>query len=375
MKNRLSYTAINTYQTCGYKYKLRYLDKLRSKYFHAALGYGSAIDSGLNKLLTTKDVEQAKNEFNKLWQFQWVNKKYVDLSKYELLVYAESDFDAELLQEEDNKKIWDWFQEKVLNFSTPFDVKTEYDCLLALKKEQGWDNLTLIQKQYFNYINWLSLRRKGHIMIESYNKKILPQIQEVLAVQKETRLTNSEGDEVVQYLDLIVRWKDGKNILMDNKTSTRDYEKDSASRSPQLVSYFFGAKEEFKLDAVGFLVLKKLIMKNRIKICKSCGHDGSGGRHKTCDSVILGKRCGGEWNETISPECYIDVIINDVAPTVESLVVESFNEANNGIKKEHYPKNLSACKNGPIICEFMGKCWYNNEAELINTSQIKYEKL
>jgi hypothetical protein len=81
------------------------------------------------------------------------------------------------------------------------------------------------------------MRRKGIVMIESYDKFIMPKIKNTLAVQHKASLTNEDGDSVVQYVDLIVEWTDGRRILMDNKTSRVVYAPDSAGVSQQLISY------------------------------------------------------------------------------------------------------------------------------------------
>lgn len=367
MKKPLSFSAITTYTTCGKKYELRYKQGLRSKYFHAALAFGSAIDISLNELLKTKNLQKANEVFEKNWTFQFVNKKYESLSQNENLVYAESDFDKELLKEDDTIDLENFLIKNDLTFtSNPY---LYYEDILTRKKEIGWDNLSNKERQFYNYANWLSLRQKGLIMLQSYVDKILPNIIEVLAVQKEQYLINSDGDKVIQYLDLIVKWKDGRNILLDNKTSSRDYDEDSASKSPQLISYYSSSKEEYKLDAVGFIVLKKQIVKNKVKICSQCSHNGTGQRHQKCDNIINSKRCNGEWKITIDPECFIQVIINDVHPNSEELVLSTFDEANEGIKKENFYKNLSACKNGPIICDYFKKCWYKDDSEIVKINE------
>lgn len=362
MNKPLSFSAITTYTTCGQKYNLRYNRKLKPKYFHAALAFGSSIDVSLNELLLTKNLQKSKEVFEKSWNFQWVNKKYVSLSKYTEIVYAETDFDEELLKEEDISKLDEILKENNVD-STYLEA---YSNILEEKKKKGWDNLNQNKKEFYNYCNWLSLLRKGHIMLDSYNKKVIPKINKVIAVQKEQYLENSDGDKVVQYLDAIVEWEDGRILLGDNKTSAKAYDEDSASRSPQLISYFHSSKEEYKLNAVAFWVLNKQIIKNRVKTCSKCGHDGTGARHKTCPSEVDRQRCNGAWIEKISPECFIQTIINNVSETAERLVMSTFDEANNGIKSKNFYKNLSACQQGSIRCEFMGLCWHNDMTEIVD---------
>lgn len=352
MNNRLSYSAISTFNTCGKKFFYHYRQGLRSKYTHAALLFGSAIDTSLNRLLLTKDLHEAKKEFDKSWNFQWVNKVYTSLHKSIDIVYAEADWDKDLLIGTD----WDKLGQ---------NPEEHYKQILEAKKDKGWDNLNNQDKEFYNYTNWLSLYRKGLIMLDSYHKQVLPKIKNVLAVQKENYLENSDGDKVVQYLDLIVEWEDGRHILMDNKTSAREYEQDSASRSPQLISYFQSSKDEYSLDAVGFIVLRKGIHKNKEKVCSKCSFEGSGSRHKTCFNEVNGVRCNGVWNETIRPECHIQIIINNVHQNAIDLVMNTFDAANEGIKKENWYSNLSACRQGPIICNYYNLCWHGKEDDLI----------
>jgi len=352
MKN-LSYSSITTFNTCGKKYFYQYKKGYKSKYTHAALLFGSAIDTSLNKLLLTKDIQEAIKEFDKSWNFQWVNKKYVSLSKNTEIVYAEADYDSDLLTNEDWVKLGE-------------NSNPRYKLILEDKKFKGWDNLELKDKEYYNYMNWLSLYRKGLIMLHSYVKKVLPRIKEVLAVQKENYLENSDGEKIIQYLDLVVTWENGQNILMDNKTSAREYEQDSASKSPQLLSYYHGVKDQYKLDALGFIVLRKGIHKNKEKECSVCKFNGSGARHKTCFNEIDGTRCNGEWIETIHPECDIQVIINKPHENAVNLVLDSFDSANEGIKKENWYSNLSACRPTPMMqCNYYNLCWFGKTDDLI----------
>jgi hypothetical protein len=335
---------------------------------------GSAMDAGTNELLTSRSLESAIKAFDKAFMTGFINNKRVNYQDSELIVYAEKDFDAELLQPEDLEQI----------------SVEKYKELVQKKKDSGFENLSLEEKKYYNLCNHLCLRRKGHLMLKAYHDDILPNIKEVLAVQKKIVIKNSEGDEVVAYIDAEIVWKDGKRYVIDNKTSTWEYEEDSASKSQQLISYYHFEKIPMKLDGAGFFVMYKQIDKNRIKICSKCGKDGSGARHKTCDAEIESTfskkdtpvnvmdikytRCHGSWNETIHPKCRTQVILNDIKPAAENLVIETFDEANEGIKKGAFGPNLDACHKFGMPCQFYKKCWEGKDDELIQLEEKKDER-
>jgi hypothetical protein len=111
-------------------------------------------------------------------------------------------------------------------------------------------------------------------------------------------------------------------------------------------------------------------MKNRKKICSKCNHDGSGGRHKTCANEIEGKRCGGEWTETISPEVYVQFIIDEIPEQTENLVLENIADINTAIKTGHFTRNLSMCTNtygGP--CDYLFLCYKGKMDNLVKQGE------
>lgn len=359
---KLSYSAITTYTTCGYKYFLRYRNRFRGIVLPSPLAFGSAIDSALNTLLTTKDLVQALAEFEKSWSFQFFNKKYISLSKNLDMVYSTSDFDHELLTSDDTSKLNALYNK----LDVGSDYLNLYNQLANAQKEGHLVQLDVPYREFYAYCNWLSLYRKGKIMVENYNQKIMPRIKEVLAVQKEHHIENQEGDKLTQHIDLIVRWENDSIVLFDNKTATKAYDQYSPSLSPQLLSYFHGLKSIYGLHQIGYIVLNKIILKNKTKICDVCGYDGSGERFRTCSSTPDGiTRCGGEWITSVNPECKIDVIVNNVPVAAENLVMTSFDEANQGIKKENWYRNLSACRSTYGPCEFEQVCWNNDTSQIV----------
>lgn len=369
--NKLSHSAVRMYSECGRKYYYHYVARLRSIYGKGALLFGSAIDSGLNTLLLTKDLPKAIESFEKVWEYQTVNQVKTYLPEAGNIVYAKTDFDAELLTKEDYEK----FEDFKLRYGLVINVSLEdhFSLLREKKSINGFKNMSELDRRTYGYINWLCLRQKGLIMLNSYNKKILPRIKEVLEVQKDITIQNSCGDEINAKIDIILRWEDDNLYVMDNKTTSSEYESDSAAKSQQLIWYYHILKPVYPLlHGDGFFPIYKQIVKNRTKTCISCKYNGTGGRHKTCPNMIEEKRCNGEWEETICPEARIEVILNQVSETAENLVIETFDEANEGIKRGVFNPNLQACGNGDWTCPYINKCWYGNEEEL--TKVREYHK-
>lgn len=372
MKNKLSHSAVSMYSTCGLKYKYHYVDKLRSKYIHGALLFGRALDLALNHLVQTKNLQESIDIYEKEYRFSLINNKLTYLPEANCIVYSERDFDYHLLDEFDIEK---HAQLKAkLELPDTQTMQQESDYFKEKKKSVGFKNFEPIEKVIYNHINWLSMRQRGLIMLRDYNKFIIPKIKEVIAVQKALSLDNEEGDSIIGYIDLIVRWEDDKVYLLDNKTSYFEYAEDSAMQSQQLILYYHATKDEYKLDGVGFIVLYKALNKNTKKECSACKFDGTGGRHKTCNNEIEGKRCGAEWIVTIDPECYIKPILNQVTQAGEDLVLETFDVTNEGIKKENYAPNLASCTTNYGLCPYFRKCWYQDDSELIDMKQEKKDE-
>jgi len=313
----------------------------------AALCFGSALDNALNVLLTAPD-QDAVAEFIKSFSHQRVNNVNTYLPTCTDLVYADADYDAELITSDD------LLTAAAFNISS-LPPSEAYDELRKKKKASGYQSLSLEEKRFYNIMNWCSLKAKGLLMLTAYTEKVLPRIEKVHAVQKHVSLQNDSGDEVIGYVDLIADVKDIGTVILDNKTSAMEYEEDSVVTSPQLSLYVHMLESEYKTRKAGYIVLRKQVIKNRKKTCMSCGYDGSGGRAKTCDNVIAGKRCAGEWAEVIDPDIAIQFIVDEIPQQTEQVVVENFDDVNEAIKHGKFTRNLNSCNN-----TFGGPCVYRD---------------
>lgn len=349
MSSVISHSKVSKYLLCPQAYAYHYIDKIRPTGTTGALLFGSALDNALNLVL--KKESGAEVMFEKSFTNVKINDKETYLPTSIEVVYANADFDSDLLTEEDYSFIKDQVQKG--SISERGDILEGYKDLSNQKKDCGFDSFDDEEKAFFNLMNWLSMRRKGYLMLDAYRRKVMPKIEKVHAIQEYIELTNEAGDKVIGYVDLVADIKGMGTVILDNKTSAREYASDSVLTSPQLSLYMHALEEKYSTRKAGYIVMMKTIMKNRKKVCKSCGFDGSGSRHKSCNNEIDGKRCGGDWEETIKPDCYIDIITDDIPKKTEELVMENIDQVNENIKCGRFYKNLNSCTNF-----FGGNCPY-----------------
>jgi hypothetical protein len=262
---RLSNTAIDMYFLCPRKYKYHYYDKLRPTTIGSALIFGISIDQALNRLLLTKKKElteedkkimeiTAEQAFNDTFKIADING-----TKYETMIsdkvdYFNKDLDSDTLEESD----YILFQEKFDFDVTKANIKEfQKECATARKEGMLVEELLLAH----NFLCWLSLKRKGHKLLELYELNILPQIKEVHSVQIPINLPNSNGDYIIGFVDYVATLNDGIKRILDNKTSSEPYNMEKLNNSQQLAIY----SEALEIEDVGYSVLIKKINKNADK--------------------------------------------------------------------------------------------------------------
>lgn len=362
MANRLSHSAVTKFQHCPTAYNHYYNRRIRPIRSHAALNFGTAIDKAIETLL----LENGSPEevFTKMWRFQEVNGKETYIPESIDIVYAKTDFDKDLID-----------QSKLEMFKVTMDQITQ---AIDHKEDKGYENIPDEIKRLANIGYWLTLHTKGLLMIEAYRETILPKIVRVISIQEKIELENEEGDGVIGFIDVIAEFIDHGNVVTDNKTSARDYELDSVKYSPQLTLYVNAVGQKYNTRKAGFIVMSKQISKNKKKVCKTCSHDGSDSRAKTCDQETLQTveskkgpvekmvRCNGEWNETLRPKARVQLIIDEIPEAAESLVMENIADINNAIKTGLFTKTLSRCTDSfGKDCEFIRLCYENKMDGLI----------
>jgi hypothetical protein len=368
--NRLSHSAVNKFMTCARSYQFHYLDKLRPTVTHAALLFGSSVDAALGAMLEDHkrgDIDwlgqKYEGVFIRSWREGKINNKVVSLFDNPDIVYAAADMDYKLFNDKDFGQILTAFQNIygiALTARTGADIVQVYEEMLESKEKNGWENLPENIRKAYNYMNWLCLVKKGQLMIKAYLEQVIPKIKNVLAIQKEVSIQSDSGDSIVGFIDLIAEWEDGKVYVLDNKTAARDYEWHAVLKSTQLALYVYAVEHEYNTRNAGFIVLGKAIDKDITKTCGACSKDLTGSRVKTCDAEVDGgkkaKRCGGDILEVTNPKAKVQILLGEIPPRVDELVLENMMDVNAAIKTGIFPRNLSACEK-PFPCAYRHLCW------------------
>lgn len=357
----LSYSAVNKFTSCGKSYQYHYIDKIKPRYKGSSLFFGSCIDLALNFMLVNLQapnlVELSYDEFLKSWtNFKELDGSIINLKSYDKILYSKSDFDGEALTS------GDWVE--VYSLCSDEDPRLKYDSLKTKLSGCHFSELSESEKIFYNTINWLSLKNKAKYMIEAYYRDIVPQISEVLEVQKPIELSDDSGNKIKGYVDLICKLKNGIIVVADNKTSSVEYEDDSVSTSSQLAQYKVILNNQYGYSiqhGCYFVISKKLSYK---KLCSSCGFE-SNSTHKTCNNSINNSRCGGDWNK--EPFATTKIFIDSIPDTVTNMVLENFDTAVKSINSGLFIRNFNQCHGKFGKCDYIDYCFKNKDTLLERT--------
>lgn len=355
---KLSHSSVTKYVECPKSYFYHYVKGYRPKVQSSALLFGTAIDKATEHYLLSKDKKASQQLFESTWERQVVNGVETDLKTLTEFTYGNRDLDLDILNKTELSEINQELLERAIE----------------LKNQFGYKNLPEELKLEFNKANWICLRRKGLHMLKEFYRVADENILEVLGTQVEIKLENEDGDLVTGFADAVVRYKGfDKPVILDFKTSGIDYEEDSVKTSPQLSTYVFALGDKYEnTKTAGFFVLNKNMIKVKKKVCSVCENDGSGGRHKTCDAVVEGKRCNGEWIESFFVKAKSQIVIDQINEVLMENVVDNFNEVQKGIKAQVFPRCLSNCVkyNGAVVCPYFSLCHEGKMEDLIEKEKV-----
>lgn len=327
MSHSVSFSALECYEQCSEKYRLRYKERLSSEKINSPLFFGNAIDAALELLLlkkketlTEKELDLQLNEtaysiFDKTMREQ--DGKLLERNPN--CEYFFSDFDPTVLKAEDLA---------LLSKQYPSIDDFQEFFVQCKKKINSKQTLKTGSKIIFNHMCWLSLYRKGEMLIAAYERDILPQIHKVYDIQKEIALENACGDKLRGKIDYIASFKDSPEYrtIMDNKTSSKAYAEDSVANSIQLAIYC----EAENCDRAGYSVMEKAL---RVR----------------------------------EPRARTQLIIDTVTEEQKQKVFDKVEVQLNNIAGEVYEKkaNPKDCSFFGKPCEFFNLCWHGSMDGLV----------
>jgi CRISPR/Cas system-associated exonuclease Cas4 (RecB family) len=326
MSLKVSFSRLERYKQCSESYRLSVEERLSGIKINSPLFFGSAIDAAVElfllkkkeelteKELTLSLTEDAYSMFDKTMREQ----NGVLLEKNPLCDYFASDFDPAILKIEDLALL----KKQYPSISDFFQFWESCNSNIQARRELNSSDRVL-----FNHMNWLSLYRKGELMLKAYETDILPQIHKVYAIQKDIQLKNAVGDELNGKIDFIASFTDNPELIFvcDNKTSSKAYTEDSVSNSPQLAIYC----EAEGIPRASFVVMEKRI---RVK----------------------------------DPKARVAIIKDDIYEDLKEIMFDKIDEVLHSIAAREFHKKSSPkeCWLFGKPCEFYDLCWRNDDSKL-----------
>lgn len=365
-KLKLSNSQRDLYLQCGKKYYFRYIKKMRPRAKGSALFFGGAFDHATEVLLEHRDLAQAKLAFTERWMAQEGNLN---------CKFAKNDYVDKILKEEDTLRLKLCVDN--LNHSKAKGDYAEHKDVLKLVQEikkMGENSflreLTHEEQQFLHFANVLCMNRKGHLMVESFYKNILPHLTQVIATQLKITIPHPDGHEVTGFIDLVSKMTgyklpngrvltDDDILVLDVKSAGATYwaKLDDLTMSDQLDTYLISPEVQNirPTNLIGYLAVAKQISTLEESICKSCGNKKST-THKTCNADITGRRCGGEWDTRQEYYCDAKIVVGERDLTQASAMLEDYTSVLTGVMAEVFPRNRGACFAYNGVCEYMSVC-------------------
>lgn len=359
MSVKISYSQANTYITCPQAWAHQYVNKWENPIEGSSTYFGSAIDAAVGEMLEGKQdwLKTFYDRWNKSWSFG----KSTQIFDNPDIVFGHKDFDQYVLEPKDYPQLEIWA--KQLNLLPSTTVPTPDELVQLYKqcsdaKKNPYKHITKDQLIYFNRASWLSMKRKGKVLLEAFKVQFYPKVKKVLATQQRATIKDQvTGDSITGFIDFVVELEGfDKPIILDLKTASMPYNQQDIDLTQQLVIYSAMKGAEYNTDLVGYVVLCKNIPKNSVFTCTSCGHVKTG-RHKTCDNVINGNRCGGSWLETVTPEPVVQILIEQKTQEQINAVLSDYGNIIFAMKNGIVYKNTSKCANMyGAPCQFYDLC-------------------
>lgn len=333
---RISNSAKDKFQQCSEKYRLHYIERLRSPKVFSSLFFGNALDDAFSRLLLDKkpiktEAEEALMQFTaeeifaqRMLECKNDAGQTVQIPQSPLADYYTSDFDSSLF----TPQVISLVSKLDPNYNTLQKIVAFHDYCKTNLNFKNKQRVRLQDNEFilYNYLNWLSLNEKGKLMVEAYRDQVIPHIHEVYSIQKEIEITNEFGDKISGKIDLIASFTDkpGTKYICDNKTASKAYSDDSVLTSEQLATY----AEAEGISHCAYIVVQKTVFKKEPKIKTQIIKD------------IIPEKMLQKTFDTYEKVCY-------------------------SVSNNEFEKNTNSCFAFGKACPYYQLCKYNNPTGLV----------
>lgn len=363
-----SFSKNSTYISCPKHWWLSYIEKYEATQEGASTYFGSAIDAAVTDLLNGKSFDEAKVTFYDRWNKSYSFGESTQIFDNDDIIFGYKDFDADLFEPKDLIVMENWAKQSNLAHTAQSikDIVALYSAI-SKKKRNPYLQASSDEMKFFNRVSWLSMKRKGKILLKAFHEQFMPKVRKVVSTQQRATLKDpNTNDSIIGYIDMVLEI-DGysKPVIFDLKTAGQPYDQEDIDLTQQLTLYAAMKGQDYNTDLVGYVVLCKNIPKTTVSTCKSCGNTKNS-RHKTCDALVGGKRCGGEWDEKVVPSPEVQVLVEKKTPQQVNDLLLDIGNIVLAMKNEIVYKNVSKCTSWfGGICPYFNACHKNDFSGLV----------
>jgi len=360
MAIKTSYSQNSTYKQCPKFWSWKYEYGFEPEGEGASLYFGSAVDDAVTAMLEGKTNYQVI--FSDKWFSSFRNKQPYPIFDNLDINFSYNDFDPLVFTQEDLDNMTNWITRLKLLYTDPVKAYRE---IVKIKKNP-YKEIKEAELRYFNRASWLSLKRKGEMLIEAFRTEIFPKIKYVHSTQRWGKIEDGvTSDKITGKLDMVLDYEGyDKPIIFDLKTAARPYTEAQIELTEQLTLYSAMVGKEYDTDLVGYIVLVKALGRDTDEFCSECNYTKDS-RHRTCNNIINGERCGGKWEKRVKLRPQIQVMVKEKTKADIDALLLDYGNIIHAMKEKIVYRNQDKCNNwyGSKCC-YYGACYKNDFSKL-----------
>lgn len=362
----LSYSGASSFKACPEKF---YLSKeWQAKGNFSYFVFGSAVECGVTSALIDRDRDKMLSEFERNWKAEKADdpEKSKPIFDNWTIEFSAGDVDIDLFNGEDEVRLDQWVTELFNDVTQTWKPKM-FEIFAKMKEKK---KLTDEEDKFYKRVAWLSMKKKGEYMLNSFfdtklkDIKGLAEIDGKPAAQLRIDIPSEDGDNIVGYVDYVVEMNDGTIVILDCKTAAAAYDDHKLDTSEQLKTYAAALSHHFEeIPQIGYLVLVKKL--NTEKSCTNCGALRENSKLKNCVS------CGEGKYESASYSAEVQLMRREVYEDEMDDQLEDYSQVADAVRNKIRYKNPENCFSFGRRCEFYDHCHKGKALEKISGIEPK----